>query len=85
MKARMQLAMAKMSDPRVVRVVLAALALAAATQVMPAGVEAVYASPSSGGGGCVGGPDQPGQHRCELYSFCSEAHLSSILVPQYLQ
>jgi len=57
MKARMQLAMAKMSDPRVVRVVLAALALAlaAATQVMPAGVEAVYASPSSGGGGCVGG------------------------------
>jgi len=57
MKARMQLAMAKMSDPRVVRVVLAALALAlaAATQAMPAGVEAVYACPSSGGGGCVGG------------------------------
>jgi len=49
MKARMQLAMAKMSDPRVVRVVLTALALAlaAATQVMPAG--------ASGGGGCVGG------------------------------
>ncbi len=57
MKARMQLAMAKMSDPRVVRVVLAALALAlaAAAQVVPAGVEAVYACPSSGGGGCTGG------------------------------
>ncbi|MCJ7548390.1 MAG: hypothetical protein MUQ30_01760 [Anaerolineae bacterium] len=55
MKARMQLAMAKMSDPRVVRVVLTALvlALAAATQVMPAGVEAVYACPASGGGGCA--------------------------------
>ena len=57
MKARMQLAMAKMSDPRVVRVVLAALALAlaAATQVMPGGVEAVYACPASGGGGCAVG------------------------------
>ncbi len=57
MKPRMQLAMAKMSDPRVVRVVLTALALAlaAATQVMPAGVEAVYACPSSGGGGCAVG------------------------------
>jgi len=57
MKARMQLAMAKMSDPRVVRVVLTALALAlaAAAQVVPAGVEAVYACPASGGGGCVGG------------------------------
>jgi len=55
MKARMQLAVAKMSDPRVVRVVLAALALAlvAATQAMPAGVEAVYACPSSGGSGCA--------------------------------
>ena len=55
MIARMQLAMAKLSDPRVVRVVLAALALAAAAQALPAGVQAVYASPSSGGGGCVGG------------------------------
>lgn len=55
MKARMQLAVAKLSDPRVVRVVLAALALAlvAATQAMPAGVEAVYACPATGGGGCA--------------------------------
>ncbi len=57
MKARMQVAMVKMSDPRILRVVLVglALALAAATQVAPAGVEAVYACPSTGGGGCAGG------------------------------
>ncbi len=51
MKARMQLVVAKVSDPRVVRVVLAALALAlaAATQANPA----VYACPASGGSGCA--------------------------------
>jgi hypothetical protein len=57
MKARTQLMMVKLSDPRTVRVVLVglALALAAAAQAVPAGVEAVYACPASGGGGCSGG------------------------------
>ena len=57
MKARMQLFFVRLGDPRTVRIVLMglALALAAATHAVPAGVEAVYACPSTGGGGCAGG------------------------------
>lgn len=56
MKARMQLAMMKLEDPRVVRVVLLGLALAmAAIGGLSGGAEAVYACPTSGGGGCSGG------------------------------
>ncbi len=57
MKARMQLAMMKMDDPRVMRAVMVgvALLLALVAQATPLGVQAVYADPSSGGGGTVGG------------------------------
>lgn len=57
MKARMQSMMVKLNDPRTLRVVLIgiALALAAVAQATPAGVEAVYACPAMGGGGCTGG------------------------------
>jgi len=57
MKARMQLALMKMEDPRVARVVLigVALILAFVAQAAPGGAEAVYACPSTGGGGCTGG------------------------------
>ena len=57
MKARMQLALMNMDDPRVVRVVAIGLALVLAlvAQALPGGAEAVYACPSSGGGGCIGG------------------------------
>ena len=57
MKARMQLAMLKMVDPRVVRAALigAAVVLALVAQGVPGGAELVYACPSSGGGGCTGG------------------------------
>jgi len=54
MKARMQLAVAKMSDPRVVRVALAALALALAVAAQAGGAQAVYACPATGGGCSVG-------------------------------
>lgn len=57
MKARMQLALMNMDDPRVVRVVAIGLALVLAlvAQALPGGAEAVYACPASGGGGCIGG------------------------------
>ncbi|MCU0522206.1 MAG: hypothetical protein MUF84_16120 [Anaerolineae bacterium] len=57
MKARMQLALMKMDDLRVVRVVAIGLALALAlvAQVLPGGAEVVYACPATGGGGCTGG------------------------------
>ena len=57
MKARMQLALMKMDDPRVMRAVMVgvALLLALIAQATPLGVQAVYADPSSGGGGAVGG------------------------------
>jgi hypothetical protein len=57
MKARMQLALMKVDDPRVMRVVIVGLALllALVAQAVPGGAQVVYACPSSGGGGCVGG------------------------------
>ncbi len=57
MTARMQLALMKMDDPRVVRVLMLGLAmvLALVTHGSPSGAEAVYACPSTGGGGCTGG------------------------------
>ncbi len=57
MKAQMQLALLKVDDPRIIRVALVALALvfALVAQGVPGGAEAVYACPSTGGGGCVGG------------------------------
>ena len=57
MKARMQLALMKMDDPRVVRVVAIGLALVLAlvAHTLPGGAEAVYACPATGGGGCTGG------------------------------
>ena len=57
MKARMQLALMKMDDPRVARAVMVGLALLVAlvAQAAPGGAQVVYACPSSGGGGCVGG------------------------------
>jgi hypothetical protein len=57
MKARMQLALMKLEDPRVARAVMVGLALllALVAQAAPGGVQAVYACPSSGGGGAVGG------------------------------
>jgi hypothetical protein len=57
MKARMQVMMVQLSDPRIIRVILVGLALvlAAVAQAAPAGVQAVYACPSTGGSGCAGG------------------------------
>ncbi|MHB1318418.1 MAG: hypothetical protein ACYCYF_07365 [Anaerolineae bacterium] len=57
MKARMQLVLMKMDDPRVVRVVAIGLALALAlvAPALPGGAEVVYACPATGGGGCTGG------------------------------
>lgn len=57
MKARMQLALVTMGDPRVVRAMAIGLALVLAlvAQAFPGGAEAVYACPSTGGGGCTGG------------------------------
>lgn len=57
MKARMQLALLQMEDPRIVRVVVIGLALVLAfvAQAVPGGAEVVYACPSTGGGGCTGG------------------------------
>ena len=57
MKARMQVALLKVDDPRIIRMVLVTLALVLAfiAQGVPGGAEAVYACPSTGGGGCVGG------------------------------
>lgn len=57
MKAQMQVMMVRLSDPRIIRVVLVGLALvlAAVAQAVPAGVQAVYACPSTGGSGCAGG------------------------------
>jgi len=53
----MQLALLKVDDPRIIRMVLVTLALVLAfiAQGVPGGAEAVYACPSTGGGGCVGG------------------------------
>ncbi len=57
MTARIQLALMKMDDPRVVRVLMLGLAmvLALVAHGSPSGAEAVYACPSTGGGGCTGG------------------------------
>lgn len=55
MKTRMQLALMKIDDPRVVRVVLVGVALVLALVAQGSGVDAVYACPASGGGGCAGG------------------------------
>ena len=52
MKARIQFGLLKVTDPRVVRVVLIGLTLAL-TLLAHAGL--VYAAPASGGGGCGGG------------------------------
>ena len=54
MKAQMQLALMKAGDPRVVRVLLTALALAMAAASV-AGVGTVYANPSQGGSGGTSG------------------------------
>ena len=57
MKARLQLAMLRMEDPRLARAFFIGLALVLAfvAQTVPGGTEAVYACPSTGGGGCTGG------------------------------
>lgn len=57
MKARLQLALITLDNPRVVRMVLFGLgiALALVAPVLPSGAEAVYACPASGGDGCTGG------------------------------
>jgi multisubunit Na+/H+ antiporter MnhB subunit len=57
MTARMQLALMRMDDPRIARLLMLGLAmvLALAMHGSPGGAEAAYACPSTGGGGCTGG------------------------------
>lgn len=52
MKARIELALVKITNPHVVQVLLFALALAL---LVLSNAEIVAASPVSGGGGCSGG------------------------------
>jgi hypothetical protein len=54
MTARMQLALMKAGDPRLVRVVLLGVAVLLAA-VSAGGVDTVYACPAQGGSGCGAG------------------------------